>query len=287
MKVKKAIIPLGGMSTRFLPASKSIPKEMFPVVDKPIIQYLIEELSASGITDILLIIGRNRECLMKHFDEAPELFKMLEKENKVELLKKAKHPCNLANLSYLKILEPNGVADALMNAKEFICDEPFIVAFGDEMFYNPSFSATKQLLKEFEKVNKSVIGCYEIPKEDVYKYGIMKVKNVNDALQVESIIEKPKIDESPSTLCAVGKYLLTSDIFNKIEEVSVNFDKEKNFTQALNLLALDNNLVACNLKGERYDTGTKFGYLLANVCYALHDDEISKQFMDELKKIIK
>ncbi len=285
MKVKKAIIPLSGLATRFLPASKSVPKEMFPVVDKPIIQYLIEELSACGVTDILLLIGRNRECLMNHFDKTPELFETLEKENKFELLDKALKPCKLATITYKRVYEPRGVAEALLIAKEFTCGEPFIVAFGDEMFYNPNLSATQQLINEFNNVKHSVLGCYEIPKEDVYKYGILDVKQNKNGLLIETIVEKPAVDKAPSNLCAIGKYLLTNDIFEKLEIANENFNKETNFTDALELLAKDDKLYALTLKGERFDTGTKLGYVMANIFYALQDNDISNQLKNEISKL--
>ena len=279
MKIKKAIIPLGGLATRFLPASKSVPKTMFPVVDKPILQYLIEELSESGVTEILLLVGRNNEAILNHFDKTPELDDILLKENKIEFYNKAHKPCTLANILYKRVYEPKGVADVVLQAEHFVNNEPFIVAFGDEMFYNKEKSAVQQMIEIFEKTNTNIIGCYNVDKKDVHKYGIMKTQDENGFLKVKGIVEKPKPENAPSTLSAVGKYILKSEVFDILKELNNNkFNKEKNFTEALDILATNDKLIACDLIGERYDTGSKTGYLLANVAYGLKDEEINQQF---------
>ena len=280
MRITKAIIPLGGLSTRFLPASKSVPKCMFPVVDKPIIQYLIEELSACGVTEILILLGRNNEAIQNHFDKAPELESILLQDNKLSLLEKSFRTYQLANISYKRLPEPKGVADALLQAKSFICNEPFVLIFGDEMLYNKNCNAIEQMLKVYNKTKQSVIGCYNVDKKDTYKYGIMQLEEKNGVNKVISIVEKPKPENAPSTLSAIGKYILEYDFFDILQDVSKNFDKEKNFTDSLNMLAKRNKLVACEIDGERFDTGNKLGFILANIAYGLRDEEIS----EELKK---
>ncbi len=286
MSIKKAVIPLGGLATRFLPASKAVPKAMFPVVDKPIVQYLVEELSACGVTDILILVGRNNEAILNHFDKFPEMNFALQRDNKLALLEKAEKPCKLANIFYKRIYDPNGVADAVMNTKTFVGSDPFFVVFGDELFYNSEKSSIKQMVELYDKTNKCIIGCYNVDKKDVSKYGIMAIDNVDGILNVTNIVEKPKVEEAPSTLSAVGKYVLTPDVFDILDEVSKNFNKETNYTEALNILAHTGNLVAADLVGERYDTGGKLGYLLANVSYGLKDPEIAEKFKEELIKML-
>ena len=285
MKVTKAVIPLGGLATRFLPASKSVPKEMFPVIDKPIIQYLVEELSEAGITDILFLIGRGRESLLNHFDKNPELNEHLFKNEKYDLLEPVNKQNKLANCHYIRCYETNGVAKALLYGENFVGSSPFVVLFGDEMFYNKDISATKQMLNEFEKTNKAVIGCVNVKKEYVSKYGIVDIETKDGVDYVKNMVEKPQPEEAPSTLASVGKYVLTSDIFEIIKNNKV-LDRERNFTQALTELAKQNNLVCVTLDGERYDTGSKLGYILANINYALKDETIKESLLKEMKSII-
>ena len=284
MKITKAVIPLGGYATRFLPASKSIPKEMFPVVDKPILQYLVEELSNAGITDILFLIGRGKEAILNHFDKNPELNHFLKKNEKFELLDKANYPCKLANIHYIRCYEPNGVANALLLAENFVGTSPFVVLFGDEMFFNPNLSATQQLVDEFERTHKSVIGCVNVKKEEVSSYGVVELENRDGIKFVKNMVEKPKVEEAPSTLISVGKYVLTSEIFEHIKNNS-ELDRERNFTQALTEVAKNNNLVCVELDGKRFDTGTKLGYVMANVFYALNDSDVKDKLLSELSSM--
>ena len=190
MKITKAVIPLGGLATRFLPASKSIPKEMFPIVDKPIVEYLVEELSESGITDIIFLVGRGREALLNHFDKNPELNQFLTEHNKTELLDKVNSQPKLANIHYIRCYETNGVAKALLLAENFVNSSPFVVLFGDEMFYNKDISATKQMLDEFEKTNKSVIACVNVKKEEVSSEGVVAINEENGIKNVVDMVEK-------------------------------------------------------------------------------------------------
>ena len=286
MKITKAVIPLGGYATRFLPASKSVPKEMFAVVDKPILQYLVEELSNAGITDILFLIGRGKEAILNHFDKNPELDNFLIKNNKLDLLEKANSSCNLAKLHYLRCYEANGVAKALLLAENFVGDSPFIVAFGDEMFYSSNISATQQIIEEYNKTDKSIIGCVNVKREEVSSYGVIDIEEKDGVKFVRNMVEKPKVEDAPSTLIANGKYLLTPNIFKYIKENKV-LDREKNFTEALIEVAKKDGLVAKQLDGVRYDTGSKVGYILANVFYALKDEEINKKLKSELKELLK
>lgn len=287
MSVKKAIIPLGGLATRFLPASKAVPKAMFPVVDKPILQYIVEELSACGVTDILILVGRNNEAVLNHFDKFPELNERLVSDGKLALLDKAEQPCNLANIVYKRMYEPRGVADVIMQTKTFVGTDPFVVVFGDELFYNSQTSSIKQMLDVYDKTKKNIVGCYAVDPDEVYKYGIMAIDAVDDILNITKIVEKPKVGEAPSTLSAVGKYILNYEVFDILDEVSKNFNKETNYTEALNILAEQGRLVACDLVGERYDTGGKLGYLLANVAYGLKDGDISEELKAKLLEMLK
>ncbi len=283
MKIKKAIIPAGGLATRFLPASKAIPKEMFPIVDKPILQYLIEELSSAGIEEVLIVIGRGKEAIPRHFDKAPELYDNLTKNNKTEFLALADSPCHLAKITYLYAYEPNGVANVVMSAKSFVNNEPFVMVFGDELILNPEISATQQMIELFNKTNLSVIGCKAVPGSETHKYGIMKLEKKHGIDYVVDMVEKPK-SNPPSNLSAVGKYLLMPEIFDVIESVlENNKNKETSFTESLRELGQHGKLVSCDISGKRFDTGSKLGFIVANIEYALSNPEIGNELNEYLK----
>ena len=214
-KVTKAVIPAAGLGTRVLPATKALPKEMLTIVDKPSLQYIVEELVASGITDILIITGRNKNSIEDHFDFSYELENTLKNDHKSELLDKVSHISNMANIYYVRQNMPLGLGHAILKAKSFIGDEPFVIALGDDIIYNPEKPVTKQMIEKYELYGKSMIGCQEVAKEDVSKYGIAKLGDKLDeaTFQMLDFLEKPSVDNAPSRTACLGRYLLSGKVF--------------------------------------------------------------------------
>lgn len=284
MVVRKAIIAAGGLGTRFLPATKAIPKEMFPIVDTPTLELLVRELSQAGIEQILIITGRGKDCIMNHFDSNFELETILEREGKDKLKKKSEASTNLAEIFFKRQIHPSGFADAILKGENFVNGEPFILCVGDEIIYNNGASATEQLVKLFEKNNKSILAVKEVKDEDVHKYGIIDKVDVEDRLfKVNKIVEKPALQDAPSRFASIGKYLLTSDVFDIIKNTEKT-GKEVDFSKCLSTLAATKGLLASDIEGIRYDTGSKLGYVIANLEFALRDDEIKDELSEYLKK---
>lgn len=284
MVVRKAIIAAGGLGTRFLPATKAIPKEMFPIVDTPTLEILVKELSKAGIEQILIITGRGKDCIMNHFDSNFELETILEREGKDKLKQKSENSTNLAEIFFKRQIHPSGFADAILKGESFVNGEPFILCVGDEIVYNDGDSATEQLVKLFEKNNKSILAVKEVKDEDVHKYGIIDKVDMEDRLfKVNKIVEKPKLENAPSRFASIGKYLLTSDVFDIIKNTEKT-GKEVDFSKCLSTLAETKGLLASDIEGIRYDTGSKLGYVIANLEFALRDDEIKEELSEYLKK---
>ena len=286
-KITKAVIPAAGLGTRFLPATKACPKEMLPIVDKPTIQYIIEEALESGITDILIISGRNKRSIEDHFDRSPELEMNLEEGGKDELLQMVKNIANV-NIHYVRQKEPKGLGHAILCAKAFVGNEPFAVLLGDDVVYNEEYPCLKQLMDVYDVKGGSVLGCQTVPLEKVSAYGIVVSEATADEriFKVNDMVEKPAIDEAPSRLAVLGRYVITPEIFEILENTAPGRGGEIQLTDALKVLAQHQDMYAYDFIGKRYDVGDKFGYLQATVEYALRRDDLKDKFVAYLKKLV-
>lgn len=289
-KVTKAVIPAAGLGTRVLPATKAQPKEMLVIVDKPSLQYIVEELVESGITDIVIVTGRNKNSIEDHFDFSYELENTLERDGKFELLKKIDDISSMANIYYVRQNHPLGLGHAILKAKSFIGDDPFVIALGDDIVYNPDAPVAKQLIDIYEKYGSSVIGVQEVENKDVSKYGIVKPSAILDENTVEMVdfIEKPTLEEAPSNLACLGRYLLSGEIFKYLETTEPGKGGEIQLTDAiLKMLNDDQKVVAYNFQGKRYDIGNKIGLLKANIEFGLRNEETKEDLIKYLKEEIK
>lgn len=287
MKVRKAIITAAGLGTRFLPATKSLPKEMLPIVDKPTIQYIIEEAIASGIEDILIITGRNKKSIEDHFDKSYELEDTLEKKGKIELLKMVQDISNMVNIHFIRQKEPNGLGQAIYYAKSFIGNEPFAVLLGDDVVYSEK-PCLKQLIDQYYKYKKTILGVQEVALDNVNKYGIIFGNKIEkDIYKVETLIEKPDMKEAPSNVAILGRYIINPEIFQIIETTKPGSGGEIQLTDALKCLAQKDDMYAYTFKGRRYDVGNKLGFLEATVEYALRRDDLKDEFKAFLNEVIK
>lgn len=288
MKVRKAIIPAAGLGTRFLPATKAQPKEMLPIVDKPTIQYIIEEAVASGIEDIMIVSGRGKRAIEDHFDKSYELEETLAKKGKDKVLAEVQEISNLANIHYIRQKEPKGLGHAINCASRFIGNEPFAVLLGDDIVKS-DVPCTKQLIDMYEKYECSVVGVQPVPDEDVSKYGIiapMEEQKKPGVITVESLVEKPDIKNAPSNYAIMGRYILTPDIFSILEDLPAGAGGEIQLTDALKILNDVQSVVAYPFNGVRYDVGDKFGFIKASVDFALQRDDLKDQVYDYLKEVV-
>ncbi len=286
MKVKKAVIPAAGFGTRFLPATKSTPKEMLTIVDRPAIHYNVEELIDAGIEDILIIIGRNKEEIANYFDRSPELELFLKETGKEELYDLTERISNMANIHYVRQKDAKGLGHAVYCAKTFVGNEPFALLLGDDLVYSTT-PCIKQLADMYDKYESTIIGVQTVEKNQVNKYGIIDGIKVGENLyEVKDLVEKPSIDEAPSNVAIMGRYILTPDIFDMIEQTPPGKGNEIQLTDALNLLNQKKEIYAYEFEGKRYDTGDKLGYLIATVEYALRNDDLSDDFREYLKKLL-
>ena len=286
-KITKAVIPAAGLGTRFLPATKACPKEMLPIVDKPTIQYIIEEALASGITDILIISGRTKRAIEDHFDRSPELEMNLEEHGKLDLLQQVKDIADI-NIHYIRQKEPRGLGHAILCAKAFIGYEPFAVLLGDDVVYNDEYPCLRQLMDVYEATGGSVLGCQTVPREKVSSYGIVDSVPTNNKriFKVNDMVEKPALEEAPSQLAVLGRYVIMPEIFDILEQTQPGRGGEIQSTDALKVLAKEQDMYAYDFMGRRYDVGDKLGYLTATVEYALRRDDLRDKFMDYLKTIV-
>ena len=286
MKIHKAVIPAAGFGTRFLPQTKAMPKEMLPIVDKPVIQYVVEEAVASGITDIIIVTGWHKRSIEDHFDYPFELIKMLEQQGKEKLLEEVKRTSSLANFIYVRQKGPYGNGTPVLSARPVIGDEPFVVMWGDEFIYAKPPRAL-QCIKVFEKYGDPVISAVRVPKEDVSRYGIVEAKNVEDNIwQIERMVEKPSVEEAPSNLAAHGCYVLTPDIFPLLEKAKPGKSDEIWLTDAIQELMKVRPVYACEVKdGKYYDTGNKIEYLKTVIEFALAHKDINGEFRAYLKSL--
>ncbi|OPJ61874.1 UTP--glucose-1-phosphate uridylyltransferase GalU [Clostridium chromiireducens] len=283
-KIRKAIIPAAGLGTRFLPATKAQPKEMLPIVDKPTIQYIIEEAIASGIEEILIITGRNKKCIEDHFDKSIELEVELEKNHKDELLDLVKNISDMVDIHYIRQKEPRGLGHAILCAKSFVGNEPFAILLGDDIVYNEEKPCLKQLIDCYGEYKTSILGVQSVKPEDVCKYGIVNGIIIEDRVcKVKGLVEKPSIEDAPSNTAILGRYIITSAIFEILENTKPGKGNEIQLTDALKELAKSEAMYAYNFEGKRYDVGDKLGFLEATVEYALRKPEIKDDFIKYLK----
>lgn len=275
-RIKKAIIPAAGLGTRFLPATKAQPKEMLPIVDKPTIQYIVEEAVASGIEDIIIISGRGKRAIEDHFDTSYELETKLEQREKYELLEQVQSITKLANIHYIRQSEPKGLGHAIYCAHSFIGDDPFAVLLGDDIVISEE-PCLKQLIDVYEQHETSVIGTHQVPKEDVAKYGIIQAvagDEGNAIQEIKSLVEKPSVEEAPSTLAIMGRYILTPAIFPILENLSAGKGGEIQLTDGLIQLNEIEKVLAYHFEGTRYDIGDKLGFVQATIDFALLRDDL-------------
>jgi UDP-glucose pyrophosphorylase len=285
MKVRKAVIPAAGLGTRVLPASKAIPKEMLPIVDKPAIQYIVEEAVASGIEDILIITSRGKSAIEDHFDRMPLLESTLSSPAKKYLLDSVIAPAKLANISYLRQQEINGLGAAVYCAKTFVGDEPFVVLYADDVIFSKT-PATKQLIDAYTEFGLPALAIKEVSKDDIGKYSSMKVKHLRDNLyRVDDMIEKPSPDKVFSLFAILGRVLLTSDIFDILENLPPGAGGEIQLTDAIKITANSGGTVGVDFEGVRYDMGNKLGIMKAAVERALHHSEIKDDFREYMRSL--
>lgn len=285
--VKKIIIPVGGFGTRFLPATKAQPKEMLSIVDKPVIQYLVEEAANSGVKEIILVTGKGKRAIEDHFDHAMELESFLESRGKSELAKSIRQISSLAFFYYVRQKEPKGIGDAILQARSLIGDEPVAIMSGDDIIDTGSGDpALKQIMRVYEKYKKPVVAVVRIPKDEVYKYGVIAGKEVEPKVwRVSGMVEKPPVEEAPSDLAIVVKYIITPEIFEYLskqepvnEEIYINLACDRYIKNGGEFYAYE-------VEGTWYDCGTKFGFLKAIVNFGLKHPEVGKEFLGYLKSL--
>ena len=284
-KVRKAIIPAAGLGTRFLPATKAQPKEMLPIVDKPAIQYIIEEAIASGIEEILIITGRNKRSIEDHFDKSVELENQLKEQGKYDLLGLIEE-ISQVDIHYIRQKEAKGLGHAVLCAKQFVGNEPFAVMLGDDIV-DAEVPCLRQLIDVYDDCQGTVLGVQEVAKDKVSSYGIVNPKKVKENIwQAVDLIEKPGIEEAPSQLAVLGRYILEPEIFALLEKTEPGRGNEIQLTDAICKLAHEKPGYAYNFSGRRYDIGDKQGYLEATVEYALKRPEIRDKFLNYLAKTV-
>ena len=285
MKVRKAVIPAAGLGTRFLPATKSQPKEMLPIVDKPTIQYIIEEAAAAGIEDIIVVTGRNKRSIEDHFDRSIELEMELERTGKEQMLQMVKDIPEIANIHFIRQKQALGLGHAVLTASHFIGDEPFAVLLGDDVVISRK-PVLQQMVEVFNEYRTSILGVQEVSEEVVHKYGIVDCKHVDEGIfKVKDLVEKPKREDAPSRIAILGRYILTPTIFSYLETQEPGAGGEIQLTDGLKRLARNEAMYAYIFKGHRYDVGTKMGFLQANIEFALRNPETSedlKNYLDAL-----
>jgi UTP--glucose-1-phosphate uridylyltransferase len=288
MKIKKAIIPAAGLGTRFLPATKAMPKEMLPIVDKPAIQYIVEEAVASGIEDIIIVTGRNKRAIEDHFDNAPELEHNLYIKGKTKLLEEVRKSTHLAEIHFIRQKAPLGLGHAVWCARKFIGNEPFAILLGDDLFRGEK-PGIKQLIEQYEMTSSSVIGVQEVPHEQTHRYGIIDPiyeKQNGRLYPVNKFVEKPAPGTAPSNLAIIGRYVLTPEIFDFLESQEKGTGGEIQLTDAIQKLNQKQDVFAYHLDGVRFDTGEKLGYLETICSFALENPEIGDDVYNMLKNLV-
>jgi len=285
MKVRKAVIPAAGFGTRFLPITKSQPKEMIPVVDTPVIQYVVEEAVNSGITDILMIIGRGKRAIEEYFDRSWELERALKEKGKTEMLERLQSITTMANIHFVWQKELLGLGHAISHARAFVGDEPFAVLLGDTLMDGNKEPVTKQLLNQFDKYQKSIVALEKVPIELTYKYGVVDGEEVEKNLfKAKRFVEKPKPEEAPSDLVIASRYVFTSEIFNYLDQTKPGLGNEIQLTDAMQTMLNDQDIYGYQFDGIRYDIGNKLDFIKTNLVYGLKNAEIGEELKKWLQK---
>ncbi|WP_211750180.1 UTP--glucose-1-phosphate uridylyltransferase GalU [Paenibacillus sp. Marseille-Q4541] len=284
-KVRKAIIPAAGLGTRFLPATKAMPKEMLPIVDKPTIQYIIEEAIASGIEDIIIVTGKGKRAIEDHFDNSFELEQTLLSKGKLDLLEEVRKSSNV-DIHYIRQKEPKGLGHAVWCARNFIGDEPFAVLLGDDIV-EAEVPCTRQLIEQYELLERSIVGVQTVDAEQTDRYGIVDPLNSEGRLcAVNRFVEKPKLGEAPSNLAIMGRYIFTPEIFDYLEEHNIGAGGEIQLTDAIQQLNEAEGVYAYDFEGSRYDVGEKLGFILTTIDFALKNDELRLPILKALEEIL-
>ena len=289
-KVRKAVLPVAGLGTRFLPATKAQPKEMLPVVDKPLIQYAVEECIAAGIENLIFVTGRGKNAIEDHFDSAPELERFLEEKGKPELAEMVRRTSNMVHISYIRQKEPLGLGHAVLTAWELVGDEPFAVLLGD-VIIDAETPATKQLVDVYEDTLAGVVAVEKVPRELIHLYGVIDAQPAGEAhwgerlLRIRDLVEKPKPADAPSDLAVTGRYLLPPEIFDCLQRTQPGRGGEIQLTDGLRMLAKESVLFAYVYEGKTYDAGDKLGFLKATVEMALKNPEFGGDFRAYLKNL--
>ena len=282
--ITKAVIPAAGWGTRFLPITKNQPKEMIPIVDTPVIQYVVEEAVASGITDILMVIGKGKRAIEEHFDRSPLLEAALEEKGRKKELEDIKKISNLANIHFIWQKEMKGLGDAISYAKNHVGNEPFVVLLGDTLISGKGKPITRQLIDVYERYKSSVVALEQVPKHLVNKYGIFDGSPVNNGvLLAKDFIEKPDLKEAPTDLAIASRYLFTAEIFDYLDKIGRGKNNEIQLTDAMRLMVKEKAMYGLKLNGKRYDIGNKLDFIKTNLIYGLKHDEIGENLREWLK----
>ena len=284
--IRKAVIPAAGLGTRFLPATKAVPKELLPIVDRPTIQYIVEEAVAAGVEEVILVCARGKDSIVDHFDIAPELEAHLDRTGKAALRDQMRAIAKMANVVTVRQQEPLGLGHAVLCARDLVGDEPFVVMLGDDII-DAAVPGAKQLADCYQRHGLGTIALMEVPPAEAHMYGIAAGKPVDDrTIRIDRIVEKPKKD-APSNLAVIGRYVLPPRIFEILEKVTPGVGGEIQLTDALAVLAREEGLLGYRFEGERYDAGDRFGYVKANVAYALKRPELRAPLLDYLRTVVR
>lgn len=284
--IRKAIIPAAGLGTRFLPATKAVPKELLPIVDIPTIQYIVQEVVDAGIEDVILITGKGKSKIVDHFDVYPELEEKLEKEGKLDLAEALRRTSQMVKVISVRQGTPRGLGHAVLCAKDIVGDEPFVVLLGDDLV-DAKVPCTKQMIDVYNKYKKSVVAMMEVPDEDVCKFGVCAGKKLSDRVtELTTMVEKPKLEEAPAKTVIVGRYILTPRIFSILEETDPGKGGEIQLTDAMARLMKEEGFLGYEFEGERYDAGDKFGFLQANIAYAMKRPDIAPRLREYMKSLV-
>lgn len=285
-QIRKAVIPAAGLGTRFLPATKAVPKELLPIVDIPTIQYIVKEAVDSGIEDIIFVTGRGKNAILDHFDAYPELEDKLEREGKLDLLHLLRSTSSMAKIISVRQQEPRGLGDAVLCAKDLIGDEPFLVLLGDDLV-DATTPCSRQMMDIYQKHNKSVVALMRVPNEDVPRFGICGGHAINERVyNLDTMVEKPTLSEAPSNLAIVGRYILKPSIFRYLEEIEAGTGGELQLTDAMDRMMKVEGFVGYEFTGDRYDAGDKFGFLQAGIAYGLKRRDIAPRLKAYMAKVV-
>jgi UTP--glucose-1-phosphate uridylyltransferase len=283
MKLRKAVIPVAGLGTRFLPATKTVPKELLPIVDIPSIQYVVQEAVDAGIEEIIFVTGRGKDGIEDHFDDAPELEQVLTDRGHTEMVKMLRRIAEMTEVVSVRQKKPLGLGHAVLCARDLVGDEPFAVMLADDLIDNET-PCIRQLLHIFEETEESVIALMEVPLEEVHQYGVIKGKEIKERLyQIEATVEKPQAKDAPSRMAIIGRYVLRPEIFSILQKLPPGKGGEIQLTDGLAQLVRERKVFGCEFLGDRYDIGDKFGFVRATVAYALKRPDLKDKVLEYLK----